>query len=192
MTLPVLCRVLGNVTNIGLAPAEGLSVRFVPEPNVVRRANDVVVVPEPYVAVVPASGTIDINILPGRYAIVAGQGASSYKRFLVTVPEAALAYLAQIIDAPPPPTLDAAQQAVLDAQNARDDANEAAAAADADRIAAQTARTGAEAAQDAAEAASDSASDAADRASIASLILDGGTAFSQFSNGPGFDLGSAT
>ena len=161
MTLPALCRVLGNVSNIGLEPAEGTLIRFVSEPNEVRRANNVVVVPEPYVVTVPASGDIDISVLPGRYAIVTGQGTTSYKRFFVTVPEAATSYLAQLIDAPPPATLDAAQLAVLDAQAARDDANEAAAAADVDRIAAQAARTGAEAAQDAAEASEASAASSA-------------------------------
>lgn len=213
MSLPILCQVLGNIVDIGLAPAAGVSIRFLPEPDQVRRASDVVVIPTPMVVAVPTDGEIDVGLIPGRYAVVAGQGSTAYKRFLITVPESTLAYLAQIIDAPLPESLDAAEQAVLDAQTARDVANLAAAGASADRVAAETARTGAEAAQSGAEAAeaiavaaqgyaedaqakAESAQafaeSARDAALAANTNFDGGSASTAFSSsGPSLDLGSA-
>lgn len=150
MTMPTPCRVLGDIRTIGLAPAAGVVLHITPEPAKTHRAGDAVIVPEPMIVTVSEAGDIDISLVPGRYTISARQGSSVYGRVLITVPSANLAYLAQLLDAPPPPNLTAAQLAVSDAQAARDAANASAVAADADRVAAEAASVAAAAARDAA------------------------------------------
>ena len=101
------------------------------------------VVPRQFTATSDANGEVAFVAIPGPYlGRVDGRAV-----FSITVPDAPFAVLAQIIDAPPPPTLDAAQQAVLAAQAARDQANVHKVAAEAARVGAETAETGAQAAE---------------------------------------------
>lgn len=122
------CAVSGNITDVGLTAQANASVVFTPMPakatadiasNTVYTSNAVSVTAD-------AAGAFTADVVPGQYrvTIITATKATTDTVF-VTVPVAATAFLAQIVNAPPPPTLDAAQQAVLAAQQARDQANAA-------------------------------------------------------------------
>lgn len=160
------CAVNVSLVDLGLEPVAGV-VSFTPIPETVGRVGNALVAPAVIALPLSAAGTGVIDLVPGLYSVtVAGAGGwERHPAFAVTVPVATIAYLAQLIQLPPPATLNAAEQAVLDAQAARDVANLAAANADADRIAAQTANTAAQVAKGAAEASEDAAAASAAAAS---------------------------
>lgn len=160
------CAVNVSLVDLGLEPVAGV-VSFTPIPETVGRSGNALVAPAIIELALSEGGTGVVDLLPGLYSVTAASvgGWQRHPSFIVTVPAATLAYLAQLVQLPPPPTLDAAEQAVLDAQTARDVANLAAFDADADRIAAQTARTAAEVAMGAAEASEDAAAASAAAAS---------------------------
>ncbi|MGP3699180.1 hypothetical protein [Rhodobacter sp. NSM] len=158
------CAVHGSIADLRLIPIAGAKLVFYGDPQGWRRA-DGTMIPAGLVQVdAAADGTFVVPLVPGRYRVRYGFSAVEA---VITVPEAEIAYLAQLIDLPPPPTLDAAQQAVLDAQSARDRANEAAAEADADRTAVAIDRGATEVAQAAAQVAASAAVDQAQDATAA-------------------------
>lgn len=166
MTQPTTCRVIGDVANIGLRPIPGVVLRFAPEVNRLTRAGNTTIVPDGNVVQLDRSGSFEVHLLPGRYIVTARrENGQVIAQASITVPQATIAYLAQILDLPPPPTLNAAEQAVVDAQSARDRANEAAEAAEAAKIDVMDASSAALAVEqnvlDAADAAREAAVNAA-------------------------------
>jgi hypothetical protein len=161
------CSVNINLVDIGFAPIAGI-VSFSPAEGGVDRIGNSLVAPAARSVQLSQSGIGTIDVLPGRYFVTVGSdaGFTQFPAFPITVPDAPLAYLAQLIDLPPPADLDAAQQAVLDAQTARDFANASAAAAAASSAAANTAKADAEAAVTAAATAAEAADTSANAAAV--------------------------
>ncbi|MCA1774964.1 MAG: hypothetical protein LC676_04950 [Loktanella sp.] len=147
------------------------------------RQADSLILPDVIEITTDASGDLAQNLVPGPYRMeVYAQDGANSTPIKLTVPDATTAILAQIINLPLPPSLNAAEQAVLDAQAARDAANADAAATAADRVvtgqdatatAADRVQTGLDATataadrvatgEDAAQTALDAQSTAADR-----------------------------
>jgi hypothetical protein len=160
-----LCTITGRIVAPDGTALPGASVTFVPLPLEVAPAANDTRAPASVQTVADGSGDVSVSLLPGQYHVrIRGADGAAYPTATVTVPDASVAILAQILDLPPPPTLDAAQQAVLAAQSARDVANAHKVAAQAAQAAAEAAETGAEtaeagalAAQGLAEAARDAA-----------------------------------
>ena len=167
-----ICQVNGTLADLGLTPVAGAEITFTAASNRIGRDGNTLILAEPETVVTGAGGTFTANLVAGRYRVsVTGQEASA--SFFATVQEGAtVAQLAQLIDLPAPPTLNAAQQAVVDAQTARDVANASATAAAASATAANTAQTGAEAASDAASASASAAGASGAAAEAARVLAD--------------------
>ena len=149
------CEVHGFIADLRMIPIPGAKLVFYGDPQGWRRSGEALIPTNIVKVETGADGSFMVRLVPGRYRV--RYGPTSVEAF-VTVPKAEIAYLAQLIDLPPPPTLDAAQQAVLDAQSAATDAT----------AARDTANAAASVAQDMAEAAAtDRAAVAADRAAVA-------------------------
>jgi hypothetical protein len=171
-----LCTLTGTIIAPDGSALGGASAVFVPRPRDVVPAGDDTVAPKPVTVTADGSGDIAAAILDGQYTVrVTGADGAMYPTFTVTVPDAPVAVLGQIIDMPPPPTLDAAQQAVVAAQSARDQANVHKIAAEAARVGAETAETGAQAAEGAA-LASEQAAAGSEAAALASEQAAAGSA----------------
>ena len=173
------CEVSGNLVDIGLAPISNAELIFAPITTRIIRLGNSVVLPSPIAVRSDFLGNVSINLAPARYN-VSVQSADAAMTFNIVVPDQPLAEIAQLIELPPPVYLDAAQQAVVDAQSARDQANADAASASASAdIAtvkaadaagnASAADSSAGAAASSADAASVSASDAAASAALVDL-----------------------
>ena len=155
------CEVHGFIADLRMIPIPGAKLVFYGDPQGWRRSGEALIPTNIVKVETGADGSFMVRLVPGRYRV--RYGPTSVEAF-VTVPKAEIAYLAQLIDLPPPPTLDAAQQAVLDAQSAATDAT---AARDTANAAASVAQDMAEAAAtDRAAVASDRAGVAADRAAV--------------------------
>jgi len=123
------CTVTGTLADLSLEPVEGVRLSFAATPPAVSREGGSTILPDAISVTSGTGGAVSVDLVPGAYRLrVHGQTATYVAD--VTVPDAALAYLHQILDLPPPESLDAVEQAVLDAQTARDDANAAAALAE--------------------------------------------------------------
>jgi hypothetical protein len=176
-----LCTITGRIVAPDGSALPGAVVTFAPLPLEVAPAANDTRAPASVQTVADGSGDVSVSLLPGQYHVrIRGADGAAYPTATVTVPDASVAILAQILDLPPPPTLDAAQQAVLAAQSARDVANAhkvaaqaAQAAAEAAETGAETAESGAVAAQGLAEAARDAAqaSEGAAAGSAAAALL---------------------
>ncbi|WP_104019136.1 hypothetical protein [Roseovarius nitratireducens] len=128
--MPDSCAVSGSIRDIGFQPEEGAIVRFtLLGAKAVRQSNSLVV-PDFVEATTDANGDFTESLIPNSYIveIITPSGGSSAP-LNITVPDAETAILAQIVDLPPPASLNAAEQAVVDAQAARDAASASATAA---------------------------------------------------------------
>lgn len=117
--MPQLCAVSGSILDVGLQPSPGLRLVIRSARNVISRSGDDLVLPGQREIDVPEDGRFTLSLVSGVYFLDAfseNGDAVSNARFVV--PEAASASLEDIIYLAPPPPIDVAEQAVLDAQAA--------------------------------------------------------------------------
>lgn len=139
--MPQLCAVTGSILDMGLQPSPGLRVLVRSAGRAIARAGDDLVLPGQRELSVGEDGQITMDLVSGVYFLDAyGQNGDAVTNARFVVPDAASASLEDIIYLAPPPPIDVAEQAVLDAQAA-------AAAAEAFADAAQAAVIGAAALQ---------------------------------------------
>lgn len=168
------CTVSGNIIDIQAQPMPGAALSFQPSQTNINRSGGSAVVPAAAKVVTDANGDFTVVLLPGTYTVAATKG--QYASAEITVPDAATALLEQIIDAPAPATVDAAQQAVLDARAERTLAQEArvatgqdAGATAADRVATAEDRVATGEDREATGLARQAAEEAADRVDLGEL-----------------------
>jgi len=115
----MVCTVSGSIADAGLDPVAGAAVSFTPYPRDVARAGDSVIAPAAESTTTNAVGELSLELVPGTYVMAIKYNAAIFSA-KVTVPDAAIASLAEILLNPTPSNLTAAEQAVVDAQTARD------------------------------------------------------------------------
>lgn len=117
----MLCTVTGSIADAGLDPVASTLVEFTPYPREISRHDTDVINPTTESATTDAAGDLSIALVPGAYMMRITAKATSFAA-KVTVPDASAATLAEILLNPTPDNLTAAEQAVVDAQTARDKA----------------------------------------------------------------------
>lgn len=111
------CNVTGNLIDIQAEVKPFATIRFAPAISSISRIGNSALVPNSASVKTDVNGDFTISLLPGVYTVSNTEGVFSSAQ--ITVPDEATAILAQIIDAPAPVSVDAAQQAVLDARAER-------------------------------------------------------------------------
>ncbi len=111
------CTVTGNVIDLQAKPKAGQTLTFGPQVRSLARFDSSTAIPDTVSVTADASGDFSVALLPGVYTVKAEGGLRGSVQ--ITVPDSASALLEQIIDAPVPVSVDAAQQAVLDAREER-------------------------------------------------------------------------
>lgn len=119
--MPTKCTITGTVVAPDGLPVALAQIEFGSAK--VRPMTPLTIAPESATATTDDAGALTVELYPGEYSVRAMKtGRQRYPTFSITVPETASAVLADTIDLPPPVSLDAAGQAVLAAQAARDQA----------------------------------------------------------------------
>lgn len=168
------CAVTAEIRDLGYEPDDGAIIELTRRDRGVVRQNNALIVPAEQRVEIDGSGTATVDLVPGTYRMRVWSPSHGWSgRTTVTVPDAPEAFLAQLTELPPPPDLTSAEQAVLDAQSARDAANTAASEASSSATDAATSRSAAEssetaAATSAANAASSEAAAASSQTAAAS------------------------
>lgn len=124
--MPTICTVTGQISDIFAGSLGELKVEFSSTKTNSYRAGESVISVKDLRTKTDANGVLTIDLLPGEYIMRLITSSRRKDETTIVVPEAASATLAQLIELPPPDDLDAAEQAVLDAQTARDVAVQAA------------------------------------------------------------------
>lgn len=123
----MVCTVTGQISDIFADAMGELTVEFkTTQRNLWRSGQDVVSTKRKRVKTDEA-GALSVDLLPGEYTVTLRTNAQGGDEATIVVPDAAIAYLHQLINLPTPTDPNALEQAVLDAQAARDAANLAAA-----------------------------------------------------------------
>lgn len=122
--MPNLCNVTGQISDIFADAMGDVSVDFKTTKKSLWRSDQDVISTK--VKRVKASdvGEITVDLIPGQYVMSLQTNAQGRDEALITVPDAPYAFLHQLLDLPAPTELNALEQAVLDAQSARDEANQ--------------------------------------------------------------------
>ena len=92
------CTVTGTIANRSLEPVEGARLTFTPEPQEVAAVDGATGVPGPITVTSGPDGAVAVELVPGAYRLRL-QGRDAAHEIGVTVPEAASAILADILDA---------------------------------------------------------------------------------------------
>ena len=121
----MICTVSGLVTDVFAEGLQKVSIEFEPVQDTAFRTDDAVISRVAKRITTEEDGSLEVDLVPGQYVVTLRTKPRNNDFINITVPEAPTAFLHQLVDLPAPTDPNALEQAVLDAQAARDQANTA-------------------------------------------------------------------
>ena len=122
--MSTLCTIRGTLADFGLEPLAGATISIEAVITGIGRSDNTALLPVPMEVTTDDAGDFSFVVVPGRYRVAIAEPNSGVARAVtITVPDSDVAYLVQLVGLAAPIKLTDAQQAVIDAQTARDTAN---------------------------------------------------------------------